>query len=335
MKKISTLLPLFFVIFLANAQKKQNTYFFKNNGKEVELKDSADFIRIIQEPDSGETNYVVQEFYTNGNRKLIGKVSYFEPNLVYEGVVVSFNDKGKKNQSITYEQGNKVGMAFYFFDNGVIHKQVEYLPFKVMSNQVIGSSSNLVDLFADGNSKLIYQADSLGKVLVKDGNGHLIEIAKIGDDYLMQEGNYKDGLKEGLWKGNYISRKYSFEEQYEANKLISGTSTVEGKTYTYITLMQPPQFKAGINEFYGYLGRSVKYPIDAAKANITGTVILSFTIEKDGTPTNIEIKKSVHPSLDEEAKRVLRYSPKWIPATQRGLPVSVKYTIPIKFNIGR
>lgn len=64
----------FFVSPQSFAQK-QNIYFLKNDGREVKLKDSADFIRIIQEPDSGSTNFKVLEFYPDNSRKFIGEAS--------------------------------------------------------------------------------------------------------------------------------------------------------------------------------------------------------------------------------------------------------------------
>ena len=332
MKKISILLIFLFVAVIANAQKKQNVYYLKNNGQEVALKDSADFIRIVQEPDSGEKNYVLQEFYTNGQKKTIGKLSAFEPNLVYEGVVVRFNNIGKKIESVTYEKGEKKGMAFYFFDNGVIKKQVDYLGDSLNKKSTV---SNVEGIIADRNNKLIYQIDSLGKVYVKDGTGHLIETSKIADDELTEEGDYKDGFKEGVWKGSYNSGKSSYEETYQLNKLISGTNTTDGKTYTYTMILVAPQFKGGINQFYKYIGNAIRYPKDAVISNVTGKVVLSFVIQKDGNITDILVIKSVHPSVDAEAIRVIKASPKWIPALERGLPVKIKYTIPIKFSLGR
>lgn len=332
MKKISILLVFLFVVVIANAQKKQNVYYLKNNGQELFVKDSADFIRIIQEPDSGETNYVLQEFYANGEKKTIGKLSTFEPNLVYEGVVVGFNNKGKKIKSVTYEKGQKKGMAFYFFNNGAVKKQVDYLGDPLNDKLPF---SNVEGKIADRDNKLIYQADSLGKVYVKDGTGHLIETSKIGDDVLIEEGDYKDGFKEGVWKGSFSSGKSSYEETYQLNKLISGINTADGKVYNYTILMLAPQFKGGVNQFYKYIGNAIRYPADAVRNNITGKVTLSFVIQKDGSVTDILVTKSVHPSIDNEAIRVIKGSPKWIPAVERGLPVRVKYTIPIKFNLGR
>lgn len=334
MKKISILFSLFIISFFANAQKNQNVYFFKNNGQEVKLKDSADYTRIIQEPDSGETNFVVQEFYANGKRKLIGKASAFDP-LVNEGVWVSFNGKGKKTESISYEKGNKVGMAYHFFNNGTIYKQLEYLAFKKDDQQAIGINSDIANFLADENSKLIFQADSNGVVLVKDGTGHVIETSKEGNNELVIEGDYKDGFKEGLWKGKHLTGNSGFEEIYQANKLVSGIRLIDGKEFSYKHIISPPQFKKGVSDFYRYIGNAIRYPADAARNNVTGKVVLSFVVDKDGSITDVFVVRSVSLSIDQEAKRVLISSPKWIPALERGLPIRVRYSLPIGFNLGK
>ena len=62
-------------------------------------------------------------------------------------------------------------------------------------------------------------------------------------------------------------------------------------------------------------------------------VYVKFVVEKDGTITNIEVTKSVFPSLDAEARRVIERSPKWNPAYSHGVPVSAPLNVPIAFNI--
>jgi TonB family protein len=79
----------------------------------------------------------------------------------------------------------------------------------------------------------------------------------------------------------------------------------------------------------------MKYPSDAVRNNITGSVLIGYTVDKDGSISDVIVKKSVYPALDDEAIRVVKSSPRWIPATERGVPVRVKYTIPIKFSMSR
>jgi protein TonB len=71
----------------------------------------------------------------------------------------------------------------------------------------------------------------------------------------------------------------------------------------------------------------------ATEAGISGTLYLSFTVEKDGSVTDAKVERKVGYGMDEEAIRVLRASKRWNPGMQNGKPVRVKYNIPIKFNL--
>ncbi|RZK15632.1 MAG: energy transducer TonB, partial [Flavobacterium sp.] len=233
---------------------------------------------------------------------------------------------GQKKSTVNYKKNEITGTAYYFFADGKVKKRLEYI-----EEDPIEKKAGIKSL--DAKFKLIYQVDSLGKVFVQDGNGHLIEETKIGKEVLVEEGDYKDGYKEGVWTGKYLSGKSSYTETYSLSKLVSGVNTVGDKTYEYTDLGSPPQFKGGINQFYKYLSRSIKYPTEAYKSGIGGSVYMSFVVEKDGQVADVKIDKRVYPSIDEEALRVMNDSPKWIPGTQRGLPVRVKYNIPIRFNV--
>ncbi len=273
MKKILLLIHLCLVFSALNAQKKQDVYFLKTNGKEVGTKDSADFVRVILEPDSGETNFVLQEYHTNGKRKAVGKISAFWPRLVYEGVVMRFDTLGKRKEIATYEKGVPVGMSYQYFSNGKLRKQIEYL--------APVSQGNLPPTL-NSNSKVIYLADSLGTEQVKDGNGYVKTVEIIGKGEQTEEGGYADGVKHGVWKGSGTAYGTSFVETYEKGKLMSGESTKEGVKYSYTNLGQPPSFKGGVNKFYEYVSDAVRYPSDAVRERVGGTVVLEFTIEKTG-----------------------------------------------------
>ncbi len=91
-----------------------------------------------------------------------------------------------------------------------------------------------------------------------------------------------------------------------------------------------PTFPGDINK---WLGKNVKYPVIAQENNIQGRVTVQFVIEKDGSITDVKVLRSVDPSLDKEAVRVVKSMPKWKPGKQRGKPVRVSYTVPINFRL--
>lgn len=95
------------------------------------------------------------------------------------------------------------------------------------------------------------------------------------------------------------------------------------------TLEVEPSFKGGLEAFYRYIGKNIKY----INRNIEGTVVLSFIINKEGRIKNIEVIKKLDEALDKEAIRVLENSPLWSPGQQRGNPVKVRMKIPISFGL--
>ncbi|WP_316790762.1 TonB family protein [Pedobacter frigoris] len=327
MKKITLLVALLLFAGLTNAQKRKNIYLFKNNGKPVSLQDSADYIRVIEEPDSGAVYFKLMEYYVNGKPKTIGSVSKFEPALIYEGQFATYDDKGNKQTIFNYEANKPVGKGYYFFSNGKLNKVVDF----------DGAASNFAGFQGQSRfnqpSKLDYYVDSLGQVLVENGNGHFKITVKAGSENYLQEGEYVGGEKDGLWTEKNASGDFIYKEKYLKGKLLSGESYKDGKTYLYAVTDEFPTYQNGIQAFYAYLSRTVRYPRDAQDQNISGTVLLSFVVEKDGKVADAEVTRGVYPSLDDEALRVMRISPKWIPGKQRGVPMRVKYNVPIKFSL--
>ena len=94
-----------------------------------------------------------------------------------------------------------------------------------------------------------------------------------------------------------------------------------------------PQFPGGMGELMNYLTKTVKYPKAAMRDSIQGRVIVQFVISKTGKVTNPSIMRSVSPELDAEAVRVVNSMPLWTPGEQKGVPVNVKFTLPIQFRL--
>lgn len=101
----------------------------------------------------------------------------------------------------------------------------------------------------------------------------------------------------------------------------------------YGAVEQMPSYLGGMGALMQYLSNNIKYPKEAEKKGIQGRVICTFVVEKDGSITNVKVSKSVEPSLDAEAVRVLSAMPRWIPGKQDGKPVRVKYIFPVTFRL--
>lgn len=96
--------------------------------------------------------------------------------------------------------------------------------------------------------------------------------------------------------------------------------------------MELPAFTGGQEAMATFIQEQIKYPGLAFKQGVEGTVLVNFRITKEGKILNPYVSKSVHPSLDEEALRLVNNMPEWIPASQNGEPREVAYQLPIKFE---
>ncbi len=101
----------------------------------------------------------------------------------------------------------------------------------------------------------------------------------------------------------------------------------------FMVVEDQPEFPGGTAALLEYLRKNIKYPAICRENNIQGRVIVTFVVNKDGSIVDIEVAKSVNPSLDKEAIRVISQMPKWKPGSQRGKPVRVKYSVPVNFRL--
>ena len=93
-----------------------------------------------------------------------------------------------------------------------------------------------------------------------------------------------------------------------------------------------PQFPGGHIALFEYLSKNIKFPKSKENEDVKVRVVTTFTVEKDGSITDAKIVRSQGEAFDNEALRVINGMPKWIPGTQNGKAVSVKYTLPITFS---
>ncbi|WP_375561740.1 energy transducer TonB [Bernardetia sp. OM2101] len=130
------------------------------------------------------------------------------------------------------------------------------------------------------------------------------------------------------------------ELEVEIENIVSDVKGIDEKNFQkeeeeelFIFVEEPAVFEGGMDNFYKYVSKNLKYPKEAKKQGIEGRIFLQFVVDKDGSLTDIKVAKGVGFGLDEEAKRVLRACPKWKPARQRGKIVKVRMSIPIVFKL--
>lgn len=115
------------------------------------------------------------------------------------------------------------------------------------------------------------------------------------------------------------------------NKIIILQDKNENKVYERVEYMA--SYQGGTDAVFEFISKNIRYPKDALDAQIQGIVICEFIINKDGSFSDVKIKRSIHPALDKEAVRVIKSFPKWTPARNGGETVRVRYTLPVSFRI--
>lgn len=101
----------------------------------------------------------------------------------------------------------------------------------------------------------------------------------------------------------------------------------------FTSVEQMPQFPGGDAELMKYIASNIKYPTIAAENGIEGRVVVRFVVNKDGLVSDAQVLRSLDPSCDKEAIRVVKSMPKWVPGKQNGRNVPVYYTLPVLFKL--
>ena len=107
----------------------------------------------------------------------------------------------------------------------------------------------------------------------------------------------------------------------------------EDTNKAYEVVDEMPSFTGGQNALMQFLANNVKYPTVAFENGVQGRVLVGFIVDRDGSLSNVKVERSVDPSLDKEAVRVVKAMPKWQPGKQKGSAIRVKFTVPIVFRM--
>ena len=107
----------------------------------------------------------------------------------------------------------------------------------------------------------------------------------------------------------------------------------EKSNKVYDAVEVPPSFPGGPEAMLSWIYDHINYPPIAQENNISGRVVVQIIVEKDGSVSNVNVVRSIDPSLDREAVRVVSSMPKWTPGKVKGSPVRVRYTLPVAFKL--
>jgi TonB family protein len=168
--------------------------------------------------------------------------------------------------------------------------------------------------------------------------------------YLSSYGTYVNDKKEGLWvsldtlgiktiEEFYIDGILEKATEFESDgteipiPVTPDTAAQKMPSFPCLPLFKKAGDKCGDVSLQMYLRDNINYPKRARALDIMGDAYLSFVIEKDGSVTQIHVINGISDEIKKECLKVVSKMPKWIPGQAHGLPVNVKFTLPIQFRL--
>jgi TonB family protein len=174
----------------------------------------------------------------------------------------------------------------------------------------------------------------------KEGNELLLSDNSLQHEFVVLTG--KEGLIGKYLPGNF-GNLILYEKNHPSPKEIVTIHIIEHKgppvtetieknePFHHVEVM--PQFPNGEKAMLRFLEKNTRYPETSRKAGVQGKVILRCVIEKDGAISTVKVVKKLSPECDEEAVRVVKSMPEWIPGRHKGINVAVIYPIAVNFGI--
>ena len=332
--KLLALLPIVAIALAVNAEKVTDVVYTNNHSSVVTAEAIGNAKTASATPESNVLSF---------------RVVFMPEGAPVEGVPVEVVVNGKVTQRLeTVEGGNislnaPIGSVVRFT---VIDKTKEV---KVTNDLLANAANRTITIgFGDTDQTIISEGETFmaeGTVYDYDEEKPTPVIGAVVKNVRTQKSVVTD--KEGRFSieatiGDQVVVSYAGYEPFalgvskafsdNGSKYIVPLRHVNtGKTFDVVEEM--PQFPGGPAALFEFLSKNIQYPKDAEKAKLQGRVIVTFVVKKDGSITDAKVVKSVAPSLDAEALRVINAMPNWAPGRQGGQPVNVKYTVPLTFRL--
>lgn len=297
------------------AQSGRIVYYFKNSGKLVASRDSADYSMVVSSPDTSvdKTLYIVYEYDKQGKIILATGSKTNDINLRYEGAYITYFKNGHKMKVGRLNNGVSVGTETEYYPNGKLFH---------LKNYIDGSGSNKVYLKEC--------RDSIGNLLAENGTGKWIEYDDKFEN-IEEEGAVLNGNKDSLWT-TYNGKILVNRHMYHKGDLLPSLNVDElGHKLPEPEVM--PEFPGGIEAFKTFISSNMRYPAVARENGTQGKLLVDFVVESDGTITDVRVRRGIGDGCDEESMRVVMLMPKWKPGIRNGKTARVAFTVPMVFGL--
>ena len=280
-----------------------------NKMEQVQLslpKQTLNTVRILYNEDWEEIPYPPFQYYRIGTRDSLSR---------WQGNILDFYANGTIQMKGSYKDDKKNGVFLYYSDHNTYTSAGRY-----KDDRAVGkwetfhpNGKKQSEVYYNDRYYLKSLWDSTGKPFVTEGNGRVILYHNNG--MVSEEGEYRDGNKEGYWYGRHINGDMHYQENYYRNRLVNGRSrNSKGENFVYDETSLYPLPVGGVKQFKTY-AESVAKQMDVTEK---GKVHLSFRVTETGKITDIKIEQSVSRETDETAKQILKEGPSWKPAKIHG-----------------
>ena len=147
----------------------------------------------------------------------------------------------------------------------------------------------------------------------------------------------EDTIETGLATQDDLSTKGNTEappeEEIKVEEVKEQVIQQEAPKEIFTVVEEQPGYPGGDEARIKYLQENIKYPEEAKELGVQGKVFVTFVVEVDGSITDVRVLRGIGAGCDEEAIRVVKSMPRWVPGKQRGQPVRVQFNLPIKFTL--
>ena len=305
----------------------QKIFYYSNGNKQI-----------VVGGDEKQMNGDFKMWYPNGQLSFTGVYKNNKKNGSFE----SFDEAGTPERQGVYKNGRLISgesvVPDLQYDNPDVSAQ--YIDGEeAFNNYLRNKTAHLPEFKAMNDST--YRTMDLSFSISKTGRITNLDLSSLKDslDKEMVHLAFQDftGFKPALIEGapvrSLLSLKLAVTNQglQEAKNVKAYRDSANQAVFFLVEQM--PRFPGGEFELRKLIANSIKYPVYAQEHGIEGKVYVNFVIERDGAVDHIHVVNEPDPVLGQEAIRVVKNLPKWIPGYQRGKPVRVSYTIPINFVI--
>lgn len=251
------------------------------------------YYRIISVDSSGDFRFYVEDFYPEGNIQMTGTYKSIRPD-------------------------NKDGHFIYWYEDGKKQMECDY-----RDNVLHGP---LHEWYSSGQPES-YQEFKGGLL-----NGEYISWR--GDGSYKLKARYYNGEKHGNFQSFYSNGQMVRDDFFENGVLIEGHCySNKGKPVDYFPYVSMPKFPGGQAALRKFVEKKLKYPEEARKRRIEGAVIILFTVSEEGRVEDPRIVNGDREYFNNEALRIVREFPKWIPGELDGIPSPIQVSVPIEFRL--